>query len=269
MNSGIIIKQISNQYSVLIDNKEVVCRARGLFRKNKITPLVGDYVVINKDNVITEIKGRKNELKRPNVANVDQAIVVVSVTEPTLDLNLLDKLLIMIEYSNIEPIICFTKLDMLMNDEIKNIIKYYQTMYKVVTKEDKEELMKVLRGKVSVLAGQSGSGKSTLLNFLDDTLNLKTAPISKSLGRGKHTTRHVELIHIDGANILDTPGFSSITLSHIDKQDLKHYYRDFNKYNDTCEYRDCNHINELKCGIKNNEHILKSRYENYIKFYNE
>lgn len=265
--TGKIIKQISNQYTVLSDDKEYICKPRGKFRNDKETPVVGDIVDINDDLIITKIHKRTNLLTRPVIANVDQAIIITSVKEPKLDLNLLDKLLISIISSKVEAIICFTKLDLIEDKtELNEIINYYKLYFKVINKENKEEIYKILNNKVTVLAGQSGSGKSTFINELTG-LDIKTSPISKALGRGKHTTRHVELIKIKDGLLADTPGFSSLDISKID--DIKYCYPEFNKYMNLCGYSDCNHINEKKCAIKdkvNEKVILQSRYDNYLKF---
>jgi ribosome biogenesis GTPase len=269
---GKIIKIISNSFTVLSD-KEYICTARGKFRKLGITPLVGDNVIFDpKENIILEINKRKNELIRPPVANIDQAIIVCSVKEPEIDLYLLDKLLCIIEFNNIKPIICFTKIDLLEdNKEYLKIKKYYSSIgYQVY--ENKDKLIKeIFKDKITVIAGQSGAGKSTLLNILDSNLKLKTNEISKALGRGKHTTRHVELINIYGGMCADTPGFSSLSLKNINKNDIKYNFIEFDLYNDLCAYRDCNHDLESDCEVKRQvgKNILKSRYDNYIKFRSE
>ncbi|MBE6149174.1 MAG: ribosome small subunit-dependent GTPase A [Firmicutes bacterium] len=271
MMEGKIIKIISNAFTVKAD-KEYVCRARGKFRNLKITPLVGDNVIFDpKENIILEINKRKNELVRPPIANIDQAIIVVSVKEPDLDLYLLDKLICIIEYNSIKPIICFTKIDLLKdNSEYLKIKEYYQKIgYQVFENKD-ENIKNIFKDKITVIAGQSGAGKSTLLNILDSKLELKTNEISKALGRGKHTTRHVELINLYGGMCADTPGFSSLSLKSINKNDIKYNFVEFELYNN-CAYRDCNHDLEIDCEIKKQvgNNILKSRYDNYIKFRKE
>ena len=222
---GRIIKNISNDYLVSVNDELYNCKARGKFRKDNIIPLVGDIVEIDADNsYILDIKKRKNSLIRPSVANVDKAIIVTSV-KPKLDTNLLDKLLVIVSYNNIEPVICFTKLDLLNEDEkdeISNIISYYKEVgFKVITNTDLEELKVILKNSLSVFVGQSGAGKSTLLNKLDSTLELKTDEISKALGRGKHTTRHVELFNVYDGYVVDTPGFSSLDLTELSNMDIR------------------------------------------------
>ena len=265
---GKIIKIISNSFTVLAD-KEYVCNARGKFRNLKIIPLVGDNVIFDSNKkIILDIKPRKNSLIRPPIANIDQAIIVASVKEPNLDLYLLDKLLCLIEFNNIKPIICFTKVD-LLNDqkEIENLKKYYQNIGYLVYFNKEESIKKIFKEKITVIAGQSGAGKSTLLNILDNNLNLQTNNISKALGRGKHTTRHVSLINLLGGWCADTPGFSSLDLREMTLSDIRDNFIEFNLYRDNCAYKDCMHDKEDDCEIKRriNKDILKSRYDNYIK----
>ena len=270
---GKIIKQISNDYTVKANNELYICKPRGKFRNLSITPLVGDNVVIDEENnYILQILNRKNELNRPSVANIDQVVIVTSVKIPDFSSNLLDKLLTIIEFNNIKPIICFTKLDLLKEEEleyIEQIMKYYKDIgYEVFDNTD-IALKEIFKDKITVFAGQSGAGKSSLLNRLDSTLNLKIGDVSVALGRGKHTTRHTELIQVLGGLIADTPGFSSLDFKGMKKSDIRDNFIEFNEYREYCEYKDCMHINELKCDIKEKvkkDIIMKSRYENYLKF---
>jgi len=272
-----IIKQISNDYTVDTGNKYIVCKARGKFRKLGITPLVGDNVLINEEEkYILDILPRKNSLIRPTIANVDQAIIVTSVKVPDFSTNLLDKLLMIIEYNNIVPIIYISKLDLLNEEELENInyyIEYYKKIgYQVFTNDNIDDLKKVFKDKITVLTGQSGAGKSTLLNKLDPNLNIKIGDVSIALGRGKHTTRHVELINLLDGLIADTPGFSSLSLDEIPDIGIKDNFIEFNNYRHNCQYKDCMHINEQDCEVKRqveNKNIIQSRYENYIKFIKE
>ncbi|MBR1413607.1 MAG: ribosome small subunit-dependent GTPase A [Bacilli bacterium] len=274
-NKGKIIKNISNLYTVQVANKLYECKPRGKFRYDKITPTVGDYCVVDTDNnYIMEILPRINNLTRPVVANVDAAVIVTSLKEPDLSMNLLDKLIMIITIKKIEPIICLTKLDLLNIDEINKIneiIEYYKSIgIKVVNNQNIDEIKDILKNKTVVFTGQSGAGKSTLINKLDTNLNLETNEISKALGRGKHTTRHVELYKIADFFVVDTPGFSSIDFEEILKADVKNGFIEFKKYE--CKFNDCNHYKEINCGVKdavNNGYILSSRYESYIDFYNE
>lgn len=272
---GQIIKIISNLYSVKVNNQVYECRARGKFRNNKITPVVGDKCIIDCENsYIIDILPRKNSLERPLIANVDIAVIVTSVKKPDLSLNLLDKMISIITINNIEPVICFTKIDLLNKKELKNIkilIKYYNSIgIKTLTNQKVNKLCRMLKKKIVVFTGQTGAGKSSLLNRIDKNLNLKTGEISESLGRGKHTTRHVELFEIKKMYIADTPGFSSLDFYGIDKEQIKSSFIEFKNHN--CKFKDCNHINEKECKIKekvNNGLILKSRYDNYINFINK
>ena len=272
---GQIIRQISNLYTVKCDDMLYGCQARGKFRNMKLTPLVGDFVTINtEDNVIESILPRKNELSRPVIANVDIALIVTSVKKPNLDLNLLDKLISVITYNDIEPVICFTKLDLLNEMEmetINNLKSYYEMIgIKVVFNDQVTELKKIIKDKLVVLAGQTGAGKSSLLNRLDDNLDLQTQEISEALGRGKHTTRHVELFNIGEGLMADTPGFSALDLDNMSKEALRDSFIEFQDYE--CKYRDCMHHKENHCGVKEaleNKKILLSRYNNYLHFLEE
>jgi ribosome biogenesis GTPase len=272
LKTGKIIRIISNSYSVLVDNEVVECLARGKFRHELLTPLVGDLCKIDYENkYILEILPRKNYLLRPSIANIDVALIVTSVKSPNLSLNLLDKMLSIISINKIEPIICFSKIDLLNKaekKELKNLIKYYKKIgYKVLTNKELHKLNKILKNKIVVITGQTGAGKSTLINKLDKNLNLKTDEISISLGRGKHTTRHTELFKIKNFYIADTPGFSSLDFNDIKNLDIKNSFPEFNKY--SCKFNDCLHIKEKGCNII--EHvrsgdILESRYQNYLDF---
>lgn len=266
---GKIIKQISNDYTVKTDNDIVICKARGKFRNLGITPLVGDNVIFE-NNYILDILPRRNELIRPSIANVDQAVIVMSTTIPAFSTDLLDRLLCIIEYNNIEPIIYISKMDLLNEYELNDInkyVNYYKSIgYKVYNDLSIKDIFK---DKITVFVGQSGSGKSTLLNKLDSNLNLQTGEVSVALGRGKHTTRHVELLNLMGGMIADTPGFSKLSFIDMTNSDIRDNFIEFNKYRELCEYQDCMHNNEDNCEIKklvNKGIILKSRYDNYIKF---
>lgn len=270
--TGQITKIISNLYTVTtIDGNTYNCHSRGKFRKEKIIPLVGDYVEFdNINNYILKILPRKNTLIRPMVCNIDQAIIITSLKNPDFSLNLLDKLIAIMEYYKVKPIICITKMDLINKEELNKIkqeIKYYNDIgYSVFYNDQIEEIKQIFKDKTTVFTGQTGAGKSTLLNRLDMNLNLETGEVSKALGRGRHTTRHVELINMYQGKVLDTPGFSSISFSHIPKEKIKDLFIEFKNY--PCIYKDCNHIEEKECKIKEavfNNNILKSRYENYIK----
>lgn len=270
---GRIVKQLSNDYFVECDGEVVVCKARGKFRKMGLSPLVGDFVTFDYENkYILDIQERRNELVRPSVANVDQALIVTSVEVPSFSSNLLDKLLVVIEYHHILPIICFTKMDLVdekLKQEMRDIMAYYRQIGYQVYENTDDALKNIFKGKVTVFAGQSGSGKSTLLNRLDKTLNLETGEVSYALGRGKHTTRHVELHSLLGGLVADTPGFSALDFQEMKNADIRDNFIEFRQYREDCEYHDCMHKNENHCEIKKRVEsgdILKSRYENYLKF---
>jgi len=274
MLEGKIIKNVSNDYTVKVDNDIYICKPRGKFRNTKETPLVGDNVVIDKDNnYILEIKKRKNELVRPSVANIDQVVILASAKHPNFDTNLLDKLLVIIEYNNIKPIICISKIDLLNEKELKEIetyIEYYRQIgYKVLRNDKLDEFREIFKNKLTVFTGQSGAGKSSLLNKLNPNLNLKTDEISYALGRGKHTTRHTELYELLEGYIVDTPGFSDIDFQGMTKIDIRDNMNEMFDNLELCKYRDCLHIKEDGCIVKQkveHDEILSSRYKNYKIF---
>lgn len=271
---GKIIKQISNDYTVKSKNIEYICKARGKFRKMEVSPLVGDEVIFDeKENYILEILPRKNELQRPSIANIDEAIIITSLKGPDFDTHLLDKLITIINYNNIKPVIIFTKSDLLTKKEIKEFKEYFDYYkkigYEVYMNYEVDKIKKIFKNKVSVFTGQSGAGKSTLLNNLDKTLNIETNEISKALNRGKHTTRHTSLLEIEGGLVADTPGFSSVDFHDMTNDLIRDNFIEFNKYRHNCKYKDCMHYKEDDCEIKRQverNNILKSRYDNYINF---
>ncbi len=270
--TGQIIKILKNEFIVSCNKNTYTCTLRGKLKKEGITPQVGDYVFFELENsVIEKIEKRKNSLDRPNVSNIDNALIVTSLTNPEFSTNLLDKLLVICEINNINPIICLTKKDLLTKEQKKNlneIIKYYKKIgYKVLYNTNLFKIKKLFKNKTTVLTGQTGSGKSTLMNKLNKSLNFETNEISKALGRGVHTTRTVTLVEMYKGKVLDTPGFSAIDLNNYTTSQIKQSFKEFNKI--TCPYKDCNHINEKDCSVKKevqNGNILKSRYTNYLKF---
>ena len=271
---GRIIKNISNDYTVSANGNLYACKPRGKFRLNNLTPLVGDIVSFDEiNNYILDIEPRKNELIRPSVANIDIAVIVTSVKNPDFDTYLLDKTLTIISYNNITPIIYFTKLDLLNNDELEEISKY-MTYYKKIgylIAKNVNELIALIKNKTVVFTGQSGAGKSTLLNKIDPNLELKTNEISMALGRGKHTTRHTELYDILGTYIVDTPGFSKIDFYGMTPIDIRDNMKEMFDNLEHCKYDDCMHISEDGCFILHlleNKEILQSRYNNYKNFIN-
>ncbi len=274
---GQIVKILSNLYFVNVDGIVYECHSRGVFRNKKITPVVGDYCIIDeKDKYILEILPRKNYLVRPLVANIDQGLIVTSLKVPDFSTNLLDKLLLIMEINKIKPIICITKEDLVDDNtkkEIKKIMDYYIKIgYKVYYNYELNDIKKIFKDKTTVFTGQTGAGKSSLFNKLDPSLNFDTGEVSIALGRGKHTTRFVELISLFDGKLVDTPGFSNIDLSVYSKETIRDGFIEFSNY--SCKYKDCMHINEdiSFCSIKkavDDGEILQSRYDNYIKFLND
>ncbi|WHY88040.1 ribosome small subunit-dependent GTPase A [Neobacillus novalis] len=285
MPEGKIVKALSGFYYVLHNEELTQCRGRGVFRKNKITPLVGDEVVFQAENdlegYILEVKERKNELVRPPIANVDQAILVFSAVEPDFSTVLLDRFLVLVEFNHIEPLICITKMDLATANQKQKIAEFaeqYKTAgYEVIltsseTEAGIKELNPHVQNKISVFAGQSGVGKSSLLNVLRPGLELKTNDISSHLGRGKHTTRHVELIKIGNGLIADTPGFSSLEFNNIDAEDLTACFPELQLASKNCKFRGCLHVTEPKCGVKqevDSGGIPAYRYKHYLDFLQE
>ena len=285
MPEGKIVKALSGFYYVLQEDKQIQCRGRGVFRKNKVTPLVGDEVVFQAENdlegYILEVKTRKNELVRPPIANVDQAILVFSAVQPDFSTVLLDRFLVLVEFNRIQPLICITKMDLADKEQRKAIDgfaeQYRSAGYEVIlTSSEKEtgieELNPHLEDKISVFAGQSGVGKSSLLNVLRPDLELKTNHISTHLGRGKHTTRHVELISIGNGLVADTPGFSSLEFTDIEAEDLTSCFPEIQKASENCKFRGCLHVSEPKCAVKQaveEKEIPEYRYKHYLDFLQE
>lgn len=275
---GRIIKSTGGFYYV-VDKKSNIftCRARGIFRKDKISPLVGDIVSIvlenNTNGIVDKIYERKNFLVRPPLANIDQMAVVISIQDPVPNLYVVDKFLAILESKDIKPTIVITKSDLDNADDIQDIYSkagYTVNIISTKTGEGVEDFKKVLKNKFSAFSGNSGVGKSSLLNALDPLFDIEVATTSKKLGRGKHTTRHVEIFQLENnALIADTPGFSSITvqeMSKIEKQDLQYYFIEFNKYIGKCKFVDCVHIKEKECAVinaVNSGEIAAERYENY------
>jgi len=277
---GLIIKSISGEYTIINNESNIyITKPRGLFRYTEEVPKVGDRVDFNpKTRIISNIHPRRNELNRPVIANIDKAFLIFSVKEPELNLNLLDRIIAVVEYLDIEIIIVFTKIDLLTEHKTFNEINdYYQSIgYKTyVSGYDNVpflELENEINNNISVLAGQSGAGKSTLLNFLDPKFQLKTNVISHALGRGRHTTRHVELLPIKKGWIADTPGFGNVDFEFVDLLSLSHCFKELFTHSNKCKFNRCLHIDEPGCVIKEmveSKNILESRYQNYCLFHEE
>ena len=283
---GKIVKGIAGFYYVhVVESGLYECKAKGIFRKEKMKPLVGDIVEIDildetekKGNII-EILERKNELIRPAVANIDQALVVFAVTKPKPHFNLLDRFLIMMESKGIPVILCFNKKDIATEPEIQELKNIYEKCgYQIVftsalEEENTEDLKALLRGKTTAIAGPSGVGKSSLINIFQPDANMETGSISEKIERGKHTTRHSELIWIENNTyIMDTPGFSSLYTNDFEKEELKYYFTEFSEYEGKCRFLGCDHIHEPGCAVKEaleEGKIHPVRYANYLEMYNE
>lgn len=269
---GQIIKISSDLHFISCEDKVYPCKCRGIFRKEHITPVVGDYVLFSKEkSLIEEVLPRKNVFERPKVSNIDQAFLITSLKLPDFSTNLLDKFISLMEMNHVKPIICITKEDLVDDNElnkIKEILKYYESIgYTVISNTEIEKIKGLLSNKTSVFTGQTGAGKSTLLNKLNPNWNLETGEVSLALGRGKHTTRVVELFEIANGKVMDTPGFSSLEFKQFTKEDIKNSFIEFSKY--PCPFKDCNHTNEKECVVKKEvlaNNILESRYLNYLNF---
>lgn len=284
---GKIIKGIAGFYYVHSPENNYIyeCKPKGIFRKQKIKPLVGDDVEISIDDVpegsgvITDIFPRNNELIRPAVANVDQALVLFAAAEPDPNLNLLDRFLVMMEKQNVRTSICFNKLDIVSNKKMSTLKDTYANCgynvfaSSIINEEGIHDIYEYIKGKTTVLAGPSGVGKSSLINRLAPDANMETGDVSEKIKRGKHTTRHSELIYVEeDTYIMDTPGFSSLYINEIETDELKEYYIEFNGFDNYCRFIGCNHINEPDCAIKDaleDRKISDIRYRNYILLYEE
>jgi ribosome biogenesis GTPase len=274
---GKIIKGIGGFYYVKTKEGIIECKAKGKFRHKSLKPMVGDNVKIQVDRgkgVIEDIHERESELIRPTVSNVTLAFVVFAVKNPDINFDLLNRFLILCETNNIEAIVCLNKIDLVSDEErmkISNIIDDigYEVLYINAREEEGiEELKRRIEGNVTVLCGPSGAGKSTLINALASRDHMETGAISEKLKRGKHTTRHSELIEVNDGYIVDTPGFSTLEVNFIDKDELKYAFPEFSEYNDMCRFRGCNHYKEPDCAVKNaveEKKINKSRYDFYIR----
>ena len=283
---GKIIKGIAGFYYVnVVESGVYECKAKGVFRIEKIKPLVGDNVRIeildeeNKTGNIVEIFPRKNELIRPAVANIDQALVVFAVTKPTPHFNLLDRFLVMMERKEIPVVLCFNKKDIATSPEIAELEAIYEKCgYPIVftsalEQENIEEIRRLLLKKTTAIAGPSGVGKSSLINLLQNQVQMETGTISRKIERGKHTTRHSELIAVDvDSYIMDTPGFSSLYVNDFEKEELKYYFREFASYEGQCRFQGCDHVHEPGCAVKEaleEGKIHPVRYKNYLEMYTE
>lgn len=280
------MKGIAGFYYVHAQDGEIYeCKAKGSFRKDNQKPLVGDDVEITvldkekKEGNIVQILPRKNSLIRPAVANVDQAFVIFAVESPKPNFMLLDRFLIMMEREEIPVIICFNKADLAGKEEASYLSELYEKSgYQVIlssteTGEGIDEIKKALLGKTTVVAGPSGVGKSSITNLMQEQVQMETGEISRKLKRGRHTTRHSQVIPVaENTYLLDTPGFTSLYLMDMEEQDLKDYFREFHEYEGKCRFLGCRHIHEPGCAVKEaleNKKISSQRYEDYVGLYEE
>lgn len=284
--TGKIIKGIAGFYYVHVEGEGIYeCRAKGIFRNEKIKPLVGDNVEMevtdeqDMEGNIREILPRRSALIRPAVANVDQAMIIFAIVKPNPNFNLLDRFLIRMERQNLPTIICFNKQDIASYEEKEALRRAYETcgcqvlFISAFKNEGLEQVWQLLAGKTTTVAGPSGVGKSSLINRLSPEANMETGEISARIERGKHTTRHSEIIALGKETyIVDTPGFTSLDISEITKEELGQYYPEFVQYEPYCKFSGCAHINEPSCGIKNavaEGKISSVRYDNYKVLYQE
>lgn len=287
---GIIYQSISGFYYVWSEGKSYATKPKGLFRHTKEKPLVGDRVIVEIDpndpqseGRLVEILERKNQLIRPSISNVDYALVVTSLIQPTFSYNLLDQFLVGIESFDIEAVIILTKYDLLVEElgeetaqaRVKEISDIYSTIGYTVKvfdhrQESVEEISQVIRQGIHVVMGQSGVGKSTILNKLLPQADIETAAISESLNRGRHTTREVTLYPYNGGLLADTPGFSAIDYPHLEKEDLQYCFPEFREASLHCQFRSCLHLKEPKCEVKKrveSGEIYQNRYDNYVQMF--
>ncbi len=283
MISGRIIKGIGGLYFVDTEKEVFQCKARGVFRKKKLVPTVGDYVQINvldekeKIGFIEKILERKNFLLRPRVANVDLCIITFAAASPDINFDLLDRFLILSEEKNLDVVICINKCDLIRQNVKEYIHRVYSSVYKVIFTDTFsnmgiDELKNIINGKVSVFAGPSGVGKSSLINCILPLAERMTGEISRKIERGKHTTREVELLSANkNTFIVDSPGFTSLSLEHIKPEKLQFYFREFKEFINKCKFNDCLHLYEPECLIKENigGNISEERYKRYEFLYTE
>lgn len=282
---GKIIRGIGGFYYVHTHQGVYECRARGIFRKDKEKPLPGDLVSISvldeteKKGNLDEILPRTNSLIRPAVANVDQALVIFALVSPKPNFNLLDRFLVLMEKQNLPALICMNKTDLASDEMIAEVRKRYRNsgypllFVSAAQKEGVEAIREYLRGKTTTVAGPSGIGKSSLINLLQDGVQMQTGAVSEKIERGRHTTRHTELMWVEeDTYILDTPGFSSIELFGIEKEELGDYFPEIAAHAGDCRFRGCAHLAEPDCAVKeavDNGEISKGRYENYQQLYED
>ena len=284
--SGRIVKGIGGFYYVYVVEEGLYeCRARGIFRNKKMKPMVGDFVEIDlisqeeKTGNLSVIHPRRNQLLRPMVSNVDQAMVIFAVHDPEPNFNLLNRFLLSMRQQNVPVVICFNKMDLAQPEEREDLERNYRDsgcelhFLSAIREEGIRDIRGLLQGRTTVLAGPSGVGKSSTLNCLSSDKQMETGVISEKIRRGKHTTRHSELIYLgEDTYMMDTPGFSSLFLEDIEKDELKYYFPEFEPYENTCRFHGCSHIHEPDCKVREALEagkISRLRYEDYVLFYQE
>lgn len=282
--TGTIIKALSGFYYVDVgaEQEPITCRGRGKLRHQKITPLVGDHVVItvteDGTGMVDEVLPRSNQFQRPMVANMDQLVILASGAIPVTDPFLIDRMVSLAEYKGCQPIICFNKCDL---EPATQLVELYQKAgfqsfaISAQTGEGLEQLLGVLDGKISAFTGNSGVGKSSVLNALCPQFGLKVGQVSEKLGRGRHTTRHVELFRVGGGLVADTPGFSAFDVEQMElipKEALANTFREFRPYLEQCRFVGCAHVKERGCAVReavDNGAIAPSRYQSYVRLYDQ
>ena len=282
--TGTIIKALSGFYYVDVgaEQEPITCRGRGKLRHQKITPLVGDHVAItvteDGTGMVDEVLPRSNQFQRPMVANMDQLVILASGAIPVTDPFLIDRMVSLAEYKGCQPIICFNKCDL---EPATQLVELYQRAgfqsfaISAQTGEGLEQLLGVLEGKISAFTGNSGVGKSSVLNALCPQFGLKVGQVSEKLGRGRHTTRHVELFRVGGGLVADTPGFSAFDVEQMElipKEELANTFREFRPYLEQCRFVGCAHVKERGCAVReavDNGAIAPSRYQSYVRLYDQ
>lgn len=282
--TGTIIKALSGFYYVDVgaEQEPITCRGRGKLRHQKITPLVGDHVAItvteDGTGMVDEVLPRSNQFQRPMVANMDQLVILASGAIPVTDPFLIDRMVSLAEYKGCQPIICFNKCDL---EPATQLVELYQKAgfqsfaISAQTGEGLDQLLGVLDGKISAFTGNSGVGKSSVLNALCPQFGLKVGQVSEKLGRGRHTTRHVELFRVGSGLVADTPGFSAFDVEQMElipKEELAHTFREFRPYLEQCRFVGCAHVKERGCAVReavDNGAIAPSRYQSYVRLYDQ